>query len=195
MKSTVTKEFVAGIFLIICSAILIVMAFTLGTREGILQKRVELRVMFDDISGLRKGNSVTLLGVHVGSVSDIQVVKDEEVYRVLVALSVYDTYLNKMRKDAVFTINVDGLMGPKTVSIDPGVGTLPIDPNLVQTGTPPIDLENLAKGAEEALASLTSTLEAAEADLEDLHYISKTLKRVIDRLEEKIIRGELFKVF
>jgi ABC-type transporter Mla subunit MlaD len=191
----VNKEMIAGSFLVGGLVLLFFMAFTLGTKEGILQHKVDIDVMFDDINGLAKGNAVTMLGVYVGSVSGIQVVQADGQYKVRASLSIYERYFSKLRNDAVFKIQVDGLMGPKSVTIDPGVTNESLDPKKLQSGMPPIDIEDIAKSGQDALNSLNSTLQAAEGDLEDLHYISKTMKRLLDRVERKLIEGSLFKIF
>ena len=124
-------------------------------------------------------------------------------------------------KDARFSIKTEGILGEKLVEIHSVEGALLADFSRPVIGQDPINVQDLAVVFANAAESFTNTSEEfRRADLQnlsgiladtaeslalttrgfnriltELEYISVKSKRILDRLEQRIIEGDLFKVF
>jgi uncharacterized coiled-coil protein SlyX len=58
-----------------------------------------------------------------------------------------------------------------------------------------IDLEGLSEALAETAKSLSKTSNRINTVLTEMHYISIKSRRLLDRLEQRVIDGNLFKVF
>ena len=72
---------------------------------------------FDNIGSLKKGAAVTMAGVTIGRVSDIQL--HPETYQAQVAMDISGDY-TKLPVDTSASINTQGLLGEQFVSLEPG---------------------------------------------------------------------------
>ena len=120
-----------------------------------------------------------------------------------------------------FTIQTEGILGEKLIEIDvlregprvdlksPIIGEDPLDVEDMAevfaraaesfTATADqlsqIDVVSLSKVMEESSQSLLITSRGINEMLDELQEIAKKSKRLLDRIEQKIIEGNLFKVF
>jgi phospholipid/cholesterol/gamma-HCH transport system substrate-binding protein len=90
-----------------------------------------LNAKFDHIDGLPVGSDVRMAGVKVGSVVKARI--DPQSYLAVVTLSVRDGL--KLPKDSSATINSDGLLGGKYLSLSPGGDTTMLQPGQTITIT------------------------------------------------------------
>ena len=58
-----------------------------------------------------------------------------------------------------------------------------------------VDIQELSKVLSETAQSLAKTSKGINAVLTELRYISIKSKRLLDRIEQRVIDGNLFKVF
>lgn len=58
-----------------------------------------------------------------------------------------------------------------------------------------IDILELSKVMEESSRALLMTAEGLNAVMDELHYMTIKSNRILDRVEQKLIEGELFKLF
>ncbi|MCK7516750.1 MAG: MlaD family protein [Ignavibacteriales bacterium] len=65
-----------GIFIFIGSTLLVIGIFLLGNKEALFRPTFTVKAYFSNIEGLRNGAPVRLGGIDVGSVKDIEIVKD-----------------------------------------------------------------------------------------------------------------------
>ncbi len=77
----------------------------------------EITANFDDISGLKIKSPVTMAGVRIGRVSDIQF--DSETFEAVVKIRIESQY-KTLPKDSSASIYTAGLLGEKYIGLEPG---------------------------------------------------------------------------
>lgn len=136
---------------------------------------VELKVKFENASGLQVGNEVSVNGVRAGVVKDIYV----ENYYVVVELTVNSDV--QLKRNAKFSLQVTDLMGGKKIDISPGKDSVPINPDELQVGIFQADL-----------ASMMAVLSGIEIDLNTiLEDVKITLYEINAFLTDEQIKEDL----
>ena len=221
-KSMFYKNFLSGIFFLGGIVLVIGIIFMIGKDSGFSQPKFHVQVLFRDVGGLIEGARVQLAGVSVGSVSDIRFLdKKIDGRRVKVEVSILNRYKKQLGQNVRFSIKTEGILGDKLVEIhsdengpqvdlsQPVIGEDPLDvqdlaqvfSNAAESFTntsndfSKVDVVRLSKVLEETARSLVITSKGLNTILTELNYISIKSKRLLDRLEQKIIDGDLFKVF
>ncbi|MFC5285346.1 MlaD family protein [Pedobacter alpinus] len=116
------KAITVGIFLFIGLVIFLLGVFTLGGQKKTFVKSFTLKVVFDDIQGLKVGNNVWFSGVKVGTIKKIQFYGTSQVQ---VILSIEEEAHKYIHTDSKASIGSDGLIGNKIVVIDGGSPKFP----------------------------------------------------------------------
>lgn len=195
-KRDFVKRFYAGIFFIIGIALILAVIFAIGIEKGMTQPKFQVKVLFRDIGGLSVGAPIRLSGVNVGTVGKIDFVEEKNEGRgVLVTLNIFRRYRKQVEKSVRFAIKTEGLLGGKIVSITADELNRKIDLSQMIIGEDPLDVQDLAEAFGDTAVSLTETTKGINSIIEELQQISKTSKRLLNRIEERIIEGNLFKVF
>lgn len=145
--------------------------------------------------------------------------------RVSVVLNILQRYKKQLEKDLRFVIVTEGILGEKLIEIyvvgpasggqkktdltRPIIGEDPLDvQDLAEVFTKAaesftktseelskIDILELSKVMEESSRALLITARGINAMMDELQDLTKKSKRLLDRIEQRIIEGELFKVF
>ena len=221
-KYDVLKKFIAGLFFIGGLVLIGYVIFTLGRDKGLTQPKFQVTVYYRDVVGLADGAPVRLAGVNVGNVEDISFLEKEiQGRKVRVILNIFDRYRNQLNRDANFAIKSVGVLGEKQVEINLIDGGQKLDLSQPIMGEEifsvqdlavvfaeaaesftktsedlnKIDMENLSKVVEDTAKSLLITSQGVNKLLKELQYVTKKSKRLMDRVEQKLIDGNLFKVF
>src|ERR1700761_6852283 len=133
MDSTENKRaIIVGLFLALGLVVFIVGVFTLGSQSKSFAKSIHISAVFDDVSGLKTGNSVWFSGVKVGSISKIHFIGPAQVD---VRMSIDEASQQYVHRNAGVHIGSDGLIGNKLIVIDGGSPQAPIvqDGDVLQT--------------------------------------------------------------
>lgn len=112
-----------GLFLALGLIIFLVGVFTLGGQSKAFSKNIHISAVFDDVSGLKKGNNVWFSGVIVGTISDIHFTDSA---KVLVRMNIVQSAQQYIHRNAGVRISSDGLIGNKIIVIDGGSPQAPI---------------------------------------------------------------------
>jgi len=215
-------KFFAGIFFLVGLSLIFMVIFTIGKNRGFTQPKFRVEVLFRDIGGLIEGAPVQLAGVNVGTVADINFLEKEfQGRRVSVRLNIFDKYKKQMEQKIRFAIKTEGILGEKLVEIHVGQGGKVVDLNQPIIGEDPlnvqdiaevfanaaesftktsevfnkVDMKELSEVLSETAQALSTTSEGINTILTEMYYISVKSKRLLDRLEQRVIDGDLFKVF
>jgi len=221
-KSMFYKNFLSGMFFLGGVALIFVVIFMIGKERGFTQPKFQVEVLFNDVGGLIEGAPVQLAGVNVGTVSDIRFLdKKIDGRRVKVEVSIFNRYEKQLTQNVRFSIKSEGILGEKLVEIHSDDGGVQVDLSQPVIGEDALNVQDLAqvfssaaesftntsddfskidvvrlsKVLEETAQSLVTTSKGLNTILTELNYISIKSKRLLDRLEQKIIDGDLFKVF
>jgi phospholipid/cholesterol/gamma-HCH transport system substrate-binding protein len=117
------RAIIVGLFLALALAVFIIGVFTLGSQSKSFSKSIHISAVFDDVSGLKTGNSVWFSGVKVGSISKIRFIGPGQVD---VRMSVDESTQQYIHRNAGVRIGSDGLIGNKLIVIDGGSPQAPI---------------------------------------------------------------------
>ncbi len=149
------------------------------------QSNTNYKIVFDRVGGLKKGDFVTVSGVNMGKVADVELTKSGGV---ITTLTISDkAYL---QKDAVFTVKNYGLMGERYVSVDPGTAEEPLDPDKVIEGQTDAGTSELIGLFGETMRDIQKILDdikntvASEENLENLTELASTMNQLAISMDE-----------
>ena len=111
------KKITLGIFIFLGLIILTGVIFYLGSSRQLFGDKVTLYAVFHNVEGLQEGNNVRFSGIKVGVVKRIELVSDSTVRAELV---IDREAAEFVKKDSRITIETQGLMGNKIISISAG---------------------------------------------------------------------------
>ncbi len=114
MYASRTTQFIVGIFALAGLAALAFLSFRLGRLELFTPPSYAIYADFDNVSGLKPGDSVEIAGVSVGKVISISL--DNE--RARAAMRINRGV--QIDEDAIAAIRTRGIIGDKYVAISPG---------------------------------------------------------------------------
>lgn len=110
-----------GLFLGIGLIVVALSIFSLGSNKSIFQKSITMHAYFDSVQGLNKGGIVTLAGVKVGNIEDVEF--DDKKNLVKVSFLINEEYIQKIKIDSLVEIKTQGALGDKYLYITPGTQT------------------------------------------------------------------------
>jgi phospholipid/cholesterol/gamma-HCH transport system substrate-binding protein len=117
------RAIVVGVFIFLGLAVLILGIFTLGGQQKTFVKNIHLSAVFNDVSGLKKGNNIWFSGVKVGTISAIRFTG---VAQVEVKMDVDQAVQTYIHRNAGVRLSSDGLIGNRIIVIDPGSPNAPM---------------------------------------------------------------------
>lgn len=149
----------AGVF--ICVALLFIAGGVLlmGQKTKMFVPKGKLRVVIDDVAGLKEGAPVWLAGVDVGVVTDIRFSDPKKSNEVNISLEVDGEALKKIGPDSRITIKTRGLMGEKYLDIRPSQQYFE-RPATVLRGTPVVKLDDVLQQAGASFERLNSIVDS-----------------------------------
>lgn len=223
MDKDIFKRIFASLFFIGGLVLIIWVILMIGQDKGLTQKKFNVTVHYRDIGGLIEGAPVRISGVSVGTVSHIGFLKESSNgQQVEVILNVFMKYREQLEgKSARFAIKTEGILGQKLVEIYIDAKGQPINLGQPVVGDESVNVEDLAEVFSDAAQSFTKTsselseinireLSKAFADtassmrvtsdrietvLIEIERITLKSKRLLNRVEKKLIDGTLFKIF
>lgn len=221
-KKELTKELLAGLFFFLGIFLLVAFVIILGGNKGLAQSKFQVTVLYRNVGGLMEGAPVRLSGVNVGTVDSVEFLNQEfDGRRVAVALNILSQYRKQLENNLRFTIQTEGILGEKLIEIDVLREGPKVDLKNLIIGEDPLDVEDMAEVFAKAAESFTATADQlSQIDvvglskvmedssesllitsrgineiMEELQEITKKTKRLLDRVEQKVVEGNLFKVF
>ena len=111
MSTTKNKRAViVGIFILVGLGLLVAIILIMGGQRKSFARTLNVKAIFDDVSGLQQGNNIWLDGVKVGTVRNISFSTDS---RVVVSMSILASMQPYIHKDAKAKISSESLIGNK----------------------------------------------------------------------------------
>lgn len=137
------RETIVGLFVLGGIAVAAFMIVMLGSEQRIFEKRIQLRAIFGNVSGMRVGAPVFVAGLAVGTVEQLRFVPPGEIRRpegtaptttadgtqvsdIEVVMKIEDRYREQIRTDSVATVGSVGLLGDKSIEISVGSASEPM---------------------------------------------------------------------
>ncbi len=190
------KQFLAGLFFLVSIGMVFGAVFLIGLQKGFMEPKVKMSAVFHKIGGLNAGAPVRLLGVTVGTVSDIMFLNEPiEGRTVKMDMELLKKYEKHLRRTVSIAIITEGVLGEKIVEIT--TDSAAERHNLAEPviGEDPLDVQTLAETFGEAAVALLETSRTFEEISNEMETIFMTTRRLLNRVEQRIIDGTLFKVF
>ncbi|MBS1493923.1 MAG: MCE family protein [Bacteroidetes bacterium] len=164
MDVDIRKKVITGIFIIAGLALFLVATFIIGSKTNMFKSTFELNTVFQNVAGIKEGNTVTFAGINVGTVDMVNI---ETLNKVVVMMTIDSKMKKFIRKDSKVSITSEGLVGNKVVSISAG-----------NDKTPPVEsgdyLESVKPiGVEDIIKDLKSTTE-------NVNQLTKSLSNIVD---------------
>lgn len=163
------RSVLVGIFVLIAIAILVAGIFALGGQQNRFESTIQLKAIFKDVEGLRKGNNIWFSGVKVGNVREIKFAGDAENGGSLleVVMQIEEDVQKYIRKDAQVKLSSDGLIGNRILSIVGGSPEAPAVENGDQLKVEtPVNTEDMMASLQENNVNLVDITR----NLKDLTY-------------------------
>jgi len=204
MKSKdLMKKFLAGVFFVLCVVLITCVVFIIGVEKGFTEPKFKMTALFREVGGLAEGAPVRLSGVTVGTVYNIDFLDREVQGRgVKVVMNLYERYRRQLYKGVQVAIITEGVLGEKIIEIRTAPNFWRKDLDQAIIGEDPLDVQNLAETFGEAAVALLEAGKAIDIVIGDIQGISIELKdisvevrRLMQRIEQRVIEGNLFKVF
>jgi phospholipid/cholesterol/gamma-HCH transport system substrate-binding protein len=136
----------AGIFIFVALVFLAGGILLMGQKTKMFVSKGQLRVVMDDVAGLKEGAPVWLAGVDVGVVTDIGFSDPKKNNEVQINLQIDREAMKKVGADSRIIIKTRGLMGEKYVDITPSQQYSEA-PVAVLRGTPVMKLDDVVQKA------------------------------------------------
>ena len=115
MKTAQNKRTViVGMFIFFGLLILVFAVLTMGGRKNAFEKTITLNAIFNDVSGLQKGNNIWFAGTKVGTVKKVEL---SGYGQIDVEMKIKKQVIDFIRRDAKVKIGSDGLIGNRIVII------------------------------------------------------------------------------
>ncbi len=108
------RPVIVGLFVFIGLLFLVGGILMIGNLRETFKQKMKIVTIFDDVSGLQKGNNVWYSGVKIGTVSELKFYGKSQVE---VTMNVEDKAQKYIRKDAMVKISSDGLIGNRILII------------------------------------------------------------------------------
>jgi phospholipid/cholesterol/gamma-HCH transport system substrate-binding protein len=154
-RSLAWSELKIGLLAVAALALTMLLIFLLGSAGGFAWERYSVKVMFDNVAGLKSGAPVRIAGMEVGSVSEVTLVGD----RVEVVAEINDQYQPQVTTESRATLGTVSLLGEGAVDITPSSRGTPIPEwGYVPTGPPVGSIAEVATQATEGIEEATALL-------------------------------------
>jgi phospholipid/cholesterol/gamma-HCH transport system substrate-binding protein len=191
-----SKKLAAGLFFIIGLGMIAVSVFFIGLGRGLTEPKFQIVALFNQVGGLVEGSPIRISGVDVGVVGAVDFLNQPIEGRSLkVRMDIYKKYEFEFRKCSKVSIRTEGVLGQKLIEISEDHSIRVFDPVGPIIGEDPLDVEDMAAVITSTAISLQATSKGIQDVLHDWKDVSYKTKELLNRVNEKLLEGSLFKVF
>jgi len=155
-----------GLVITLALLILITAVFFAGKMEKIFLPKIELKVQFQDVRGLRKGAPVWIFGTEVGTVKGIHL---DPVLGAIVKITVNKNIQGFIKKDAQANILTMGLLGDKYIELSTGSPQSgPISRGEMIKGMIPVEFSDMMETAAVSIGRMGEFIKKLDSLLEKM---------------------------
>jgi phospholipid/cholesterol/gamma-HCH transport system substrate-binding protein len=162
------NELKAGLFVLTSFVLIAALILVMGRERQIFAKQSDFYALFNDVKGLAAGAPVRMGGIPVGRVEKVGFSPDPNDRRVLVKLLINTSYLERIRTDSKATIDTQGLLGDRFVSISSGSELTQLPAGSQLPSSEVSDLQQVMSRAQAAVDNTTQITERINKALEGL---------------------------
>ncbi len=164
------NELKAGLFFALAVIAFCASIWVLGKERELFASLEQFNTSFSNVAGLSPGAPVRLGGITVGRVSGIEFGQSSADSRVYVSFLVNSRYVDRVRADSVASIETQGLLGDKYLSLSLATGNSTIAPGSTIPGREPADLQ--------------ATVTRVQAVIDDTAAVAKDLRTFAGTLSD-----------
>jgi len=169
-----------GLFVFLGTVLIVLSIFLVGNKDSLFSKNIMVRTYFENIEGLKTGASVRLNGLTIGSVSDIEL-KNSTTNRVEVTMRIKEEVIQYVRLDSEASIETEGMIGSKLVSISPGTETYAVvNDNGVIMAKDPINMTQILSETQEIMKYMKDLTKEFSQTLAQVNSGEGTMGRIIN---------------
>ncbi|MGA7836562.1 MAG: MlaD family protein [Ignavibacteriaceae bacterium] len=134
-----------GLTVFIGLVILFVFLFIVGSENNFLTSKYQLKIFVDNVQGLNSGSMVSLGGIKIGSVKNIEFARKDSINGVDVTLDILTQYQPEVTKNSTAQVKTIGLLGDQFVDISIGQkGEVPLKQGEYITVKPTLTFDKFA---------------------------------------------------
>jgi len=124
-----------GLFITIGLALFFLAIFVIGKQQNLFDPVITISARFNNVSGLKVGNTVRFSGISVGTVDNIKIINDSTVQ---VYMLVKQDVQRFIKADSEVSIGSEGIIGDRLVTISNGSPSSPKvkDGQILQSNEP-----------------------------------------------------------
>lgn len=123
MESSKFTEFKVGLLALVAITLFVISILMLGADTAFFKPTYHVRVIMDQVQGLRHGSVVRLLGIPVGNIEKIDLVHKSDDHVLEVTLKLEKEFQNQITEGSVAGTRTQGALGDKFIYISPGAPT------------------------------------------------------------------------
>ena len=162
------NELKAGVFVLIGLVLICSLIVIMGRERQIFASQSTYNAMFNDVKGLSAGAPVRMGGIPIGRVDKVGFAKTPGDTRVHVKLLINDSFIDRIRPDSKVSIDTQGLLGDRFISISSGHEPNPLQPGSEINASEAADLAQVLARAQSAVDNTSQITERINQSLEGL---------------------------
>ncbi|MCP4902840.1 MAG: MCE family protein [bacterium] len=170
MRERTQENLRVGLLAAAALVVLGIAILTIGSKQQLFHRHTRYSTAFRDVTGLQVGAPVTLNGVTVGFVENIELPVEAQQERISVRFTLDVRYTERLRIDSQVSIRTIGLLGDKYLAIK---GGSPYSDRILEGGK--------IRGVDPA--EVSRFVASGEDLMENLLAISSSLKVILRRVE------------
>ncbi len=156
-------ELKVGVFVVIALVVLTVMIFKIENFK-FFRPGYAIHVIFNYVSGIDVGASVSLSGVEIGEIKKMEIIYNEKLKKTQVDIGVWIRGKTILRKNSVAKIKSLGMLGQKCLDFTPGSRDNPaLKEGDTLFGEDPFSIEDAAESINKVAKNLTKTIDSINA--------------------------------
>ncbi|MCK9330321.1 MAG: MlaD family protein [Candidatus Cloacimonetes bacterium] len=156
-KNIRETEIKVGIFVIL-SLIFLFFSYS-WLNDWFLKNKYEIvKVLFDNVNNIEKGNSVFYRGVRIGRVQSLEIAEDGIIIYLMISQDI------KINSDAIFIIKESDMMGTRIIDIIPGQSKNYINQNHIYTGITLPGLSDLVSNLNEISTQIENIMQKLDSN-------------------------------
>jgi len=156
-------ELKVGVFVVIGLIVLTIMIFKIENFK-FFKPGYTIHVIFDYVSGINVGASVSLSGVEIGEIKEMEIVYDEKLKKTQVDVNVWIRDKTVLRENSVAKIKSLGILGEKCLEFTPGsIDNPALKEGDRLFGEDPFSIEDAAESINNVAKNLTKTIDSINA--------------------------------
>lgn len=146
-------------FMIFATLLIALIFYIIGSNQKIFDDKYPLYMFLPNVQALEPGAFVTLSGLKVGVVGNLQFSEKDNTQGILIQLKIAKAYKEKITTSSIATIKTMGILGDKYVDITLGNLADPVlkDEEFIRAN-PPLDADAVIAMANNTMNSLQQTL-------------------------------------